>query len=99
MKSKIISDQARDKLQTQGNGNSQGPLKTGHELEFLPPEDVEQEKHSGAYESAAQAQIPLTTVLALIQSEKFGQQTIRNLAGTTPLSRQLQALSDLWQSL
>jgi hypothetical protein len=50
-----------------------------------------------AYES--QVKIPLLTLVALIQSETFGGQTIENLAGTNPLARQLKALSDLWQSL
>jgi hypothetical protein len=48
---------------------------------------------------ASEAQLPLLTVVSLIQSKKFGAQTIRNLGGTTPLAHHLKALSDLWQSL
>ena len=55
--------------------------------------DSEQDEH------ASEGPLPLLTVVYLIESSKFGSQTIRNLAGTTPLAHHLKALSDLWQSL
>jgi hypothetical protein len=50
-------------------------------------------------EHAPEAQLPLLTVVSLIESKKFGSQTIRNLGGTTPLAHHLKSLASLWRSL
>lgn len=50
-------------------------------------------------EHAPEAQLPLLTVVSLIESKEFGSQTIRNLGGTTPLAHHLKALASLWRSL
>jgi hypothetical protein len=48
-----------------------------------------------------EAQIPLLTLVRLIESKTFRMDTVRNLAGTetSPLAHQLKALCGLWVSL
>jgi hypothetical protein len=58
----------------------------------------QQETHSKPY-VRGDVQISLLTALLMLQSEKVGEGTIDDLAGKTPLARDLKALSTLWQSL
>jgi hypothetical protein len=96
---KLISQQVLDKPQTRHNDTSQSPPNAASVSLISHSEDVEPALHGKFYGSDVEAQLPLITVLALIQSEKFGRQTIQNLAGTSPLGHQLKSVSDLWQSL
>jgi hypothetical protein len=89
----------RDKPQTLNDGKPElqknlEPLSSS----FLR-EDVGRGKSSLCGERENAGSLPLIAILSLIQSPAFGEQTVRNLAGTSPLAHQLKAVSDLWQQL